>query len=154
MEEQYFNIRFQVDQSASEVFDAVTNVRAWWSEALEGDSVQLGDEFSYRHGTVHYSKHKLIDVIPNQKVVWLTLESSLTFVEKQDEWNRTTIVFEITTNENKTFLTVSHLGLVPSLQCFNGCSKGWTYYLQNSLLPLITSGKGNPDKISDHNSLL
>ncbi len=148
MEEQYFNIRFQVDQSASEVFDAVTNVRAWWSEALEGDSVKLGDEFSYRHSAVHYSKHKLIEVIPNQKVVWLTLESALTFVEKQDEWNGTTIVFEITTIEEKTFLTVSHLGLVPSLQCFDGCSKGWTYYLQNSLLPLITSGKGNPDKIN------
>ena len=146
MEDQYFKIQFVVDQSASTVFDAVTNVRAWWSEALEGNSLEQGDEFSYRHGTIHYSKHKLIEVIPNQKVEWLTLESALTFVEKQDEWNGTTIVFEITSIEDKTCLTISHLGLVPSLQCFEGCSKGWTYYLQNSLLPLITSGKGNPDK--------
>ena len=142
-----FNIYFLVDQSPKEVFDAVNNVRGWWSEALEGNSEKLLDEFSYRHGTSHYSKHKIVEMIPNEKVVWLTLESNLTFVEKKDEWNGTFMIFEINKQGDKTKLDITHQGLVPAFQCFDSCSKGWTYYLQNSLLPLITTGKGKPDPI-------
>ena len=92
MQNQNFNISFLVNQTPKEVFKAVNNVRAWWSEELEGDSENVDDEFSYRHGDVHFSKHKLTEVIPNEKVVWLTLDSKLTFVEKQDEWNGTKFI--------------------------------------------------------------
>jgi len=60
----------------------------------------------------------------------------------------TKMIFAISKQEGKTKLDVTHLGLVPAFECFDGCSKGWTYYLQNSLLPLITTGKGNPDRIA------
>jgi hypothetical protein len=140
-----FNISFSVDQTSQEVFNAIRNVRAWWSETLEGNSENVQDEFSYRHGDLHYSKHKLIEVIPHEKVVWLTLESQLTFDEKKDEWNNTQVIFEITKHQNKTILTITHFGLTPSLLCFNACSNGWKHYIKNSLLPLITTGKGNPD---------
>jgi len=145
MESKDFNIIFWVEQSPKEVYEAVTNVRGWWSEALEGNSEKLQDEFSYVHGSVHYSKHKLTEVIPFTRVVWLTLESKLTFVAEKEEWNGTEVIFEISEAEGKTKLNITHKGLSPRLQCFEGCSKGWTYYLQNSLLPLITTGKGNPD---------
>ncbi len=141
-----FNITFWVDQTPEEVFNAVNNVRGWWSDSLEDNSEVLNDEFSYTHEPFHYSKHRLIEVIPNERVVWLTIESNLTFVEKKEKWNDTKVVFQISKIDNKTQLSITHLGLVPELQCFEGCSKGWTYYLQNSLLPFITTGKGNPDK--------
>jgi hypothetical protein len=144
-----FNITFLVDQTPNEVFDAVNNVRGWWSEILEGNSEKIDDEFSYRHGDFHYSKHKLIEVIPNEKVVWLTLDSKLTFVKEQNEWNGTKMIFDISKQDEKTKLAVTHLGLVPAFECFNACSKGWTHYLQNSLLPLITTGKGNPDQTTN-----
>ena len=115
------------------------------TEELEGNSEQLNDEFIYRHGSIHYSKHRLIELIPDKKVVWLTLDSKLTFVEKQDEWNGTKMVFEISGQGDKTRLDITHVGLVPEFQCYDGCSNGWTYYLKESLLPLITTGKGNPD---------
>lgn len=146
MENKNFNITFLVDQTPHEVFKAVNNVRGWWSEELEGSSENLDDEFTYRHGDIHYSKHKLIEIIPDEKVVWLTLDSKLTFVEKQNEWNNTKVIFEISKQDDKTKLHIIHEGLVPEFQCFEGCSKGWTYYLENSLLPLITTGKGNPDQ--------
>jgi hypothetical protein len=146
MENKNFNICFWVEQTPNEVFNAVNNVRGWWSEELEGNSENLNDEFSYRHGDIHFSKHKLIEVIFNEKVVWLTLDSKLTFVEKQDEWNDTKMIFEISKQDNKTKLDITHFGLVPEFQCFEGCSKGWTYYLLNSLLPLITIGQGKPDQ--------
>ncbi|MBS1508327.1 MAG: SRPBCC domain-containing protein [Bacteroidetes bacterium] len=145
MSKKDFTLTFYVNQSPREVFNAITNVRGWWSEALEGNSAALHDEFVYRHGDIHYSKHRLTEVVQDQKVVWLTLDSKLTFAKKQDEWNGTQMVFAIT-RADKTKLEITHQGLVPDFECFENCSKGWTYYLQNSLLPLITSGKGNPDK--------
>jgi prolipoprotein diacylglyceryl transferase len=141
-----FNVSFLVDRSPDVVFSAVTNVRGWWSESLEGDSASLGDEFVYRHGDIHFSRHRLIELIPNEKVVWLTLDSKITFVEKQDEWNGTRVVFQLSKEGTQTRLDITHFGLVPDFQCFEGCSKGWTYYLKDSLVPLITTGKGNPDR--------
>ena len=146
MQDQNYTITFLVKQSPGEVYQAVNNVRGWWSEALEGDSEKLNDEFSYRHGEIHYSKHRLTEVIPDKKIVWLTLDSQLTFANPQNEWNGTHVIFDISNQGEQTQLTITHQGLVPAFECFESCTKGWNYYLQNSLLPLITTGKGNPDK--------
>lgn len=139
-----FTTSFIVTQTPQQVFDAVTNVRGWWSESLEGDSKQLGDEFSYRHKEVHYSRHRLTEVIPAKKVVWLTTDSSINFVDDTTEWTGTTVVFDIDEKDGETILRFTHIGLVPALACYEGCSGGWNYYLQ-SLHNLITTGKGNPD---------
>jgi uncharacterized protein YndB with AHSA1/START domain len=139
-----FTTSFTVTQTPQQVFDAVTNVRGWWSESLEGDSKQLGDEFIYRHKEVHYSRHRLTEVIPAKKVVWLTTDSSINFVDDKTEWNGTTVVFDIDEKDGQTTLRFTHIGLVPELACYEGCSGGWNYYLQ-SLHNLITTGKGNPD---------
>jgi hypothetical protein len=145
MQNQNFNISFLVEQTPNEVFNAINNVRGWWSEELEGNSEKLNDEFSYRHGDFHYSKHKLIEVEQDKRVVWLTIDSKLTFVKEQDEWNGTKMIFEILKEGGKTKLVITHSGLVPAFECFDACSKGWTHYLQNSLLPLICTGTGKPD---------
>ncbi len=147
MENRNFSITFLVDQRPAEVFDAILNVRNWWSESLEGNSEKLNDEFIYRHKDIHYSKHQLIDVEKDRKVVWLTIDSKLTFVQKQNEWNDTKVIFEISKKDDKTELKITHDGLTPDFECFDGCSIGWTHYLQNSLLPLIIYGKGMPDKL-------
>jgi hypothetical protein len=146
MQNQNFSINFLVEQTPNEVFNAIINVRGWWSEELEGNSENLNDEFIYRHGDLHYSRHKLIEVEQDKKVVWLTTDSKLTFVKQQDEWDGTKMIFEIFKIKDKTKLVVTHLGLVPEFECFDACSEGWTYYLQDSLLPLITTGTGKPDQ--------
>ena len=40
---------------------------------------------------------------------------------------------------------MTHVGLVPALQCFSDCSGGWGFYFSQSLRKLLTTGKGEPD---------
>ena len=146
MKNKNFTATLVVDQTPEEVFNAVRNVRGWWSgyysEEIKGDSKELNDEFSFRAGEgVHYSKQKLIEVIPNKKLVWMITESELSFLEKKDEWTGTKVIFDISTKGDKTQLVFTHDGLTPEVECYDACAPAWSQYIQNKLLPLITSNK-------------
>ncbi|KAB2918967.1 MAG: SRPBCC domain-containing protein [Bacteroidetes bacterium] len=130
-----------VDQTPEVVFNAVNNVRGWWSETLEGDSEKLNDEFIYRYQDMHYSKQRLVEVVPNQKVVWLVLDSYLSFIEDKTEWTGTKISFEITREQDKTQLLFTHHGLNPEVECYNACFDGWSHYIKGSLVELIAKGE-------------
>jgi hypothetical protein len=144
MNNQNFAVTFLVDEPPAQVFNAVNNVRGWWTENLRGNSQNLNDEFEVRFGDVHYSKQKLIEVVPDKKVVWLIRESKLNFIKDKSEWTNTEISFDISEQNNKTQLSFTHIGLVPQIECYNNCSNAWSYYV-NSLRDLITSGKGHPE---------
>ena len=146
MPDKNFNMVFLFDQSPMEVFNAINNVRGWWSESIEGGTRELHDEFIYRHKDLHYTKQKLIEIVPGKKIVWLVTDSSLSFAKDKEEWTGTRISFEISGTGNKTKLVFTHHGLIPEFECYNACSGGWDYYINNSLLPLIRTGKGQPDK--------
>lgn len=140
-----FTTTILVDQSPKEVFDAVTNVRAWWSEEIEGNTAQVDDVFDYHYEDIHRCKVKLIEVIPNQKVVWLVEQNYFKFTEDKTEWTGTKPTFEITEKEGKITLRFTHFGLNPEYECFEICRDSWTNYIQNSLKKLITTGKGEPN---------
>ena len=148
MKNKNFTTTLIVEQTPEEVFNVVRNVRGWWSgyysEEIKGDTEKLNDEFSFRAGDgAHYSRQKLIEVIPNKKVVWLVTDSKLDFLEKEDEWTGTKVIFDISKKDNKTQLVFTHDGLMPEIECYNSCAPAWSQYLQNKLLPLIANGKGN-----------
>ena len=141
-----FTIALLTEQTPDEVFQAITNVRDWWwgyyEEEITGHTKKLNEEFSFRAaGGAHYSKQKLIEVIPNEKIVWLITDSDFSFVEKKDEWTGTKVIFEISKNGDKTQLVFTHEGLVPEIECYQSCAPAWTLYLQNRLLPLINTPK-------------
>lgn len=147
MNNKNLTITVDVDQSAHEVFNAVCNVTKWWTEDLKGKTKALNDEFTVQFEDVHYSKQKLIEVVPGKKIVWLITESRLSFLENKEEWNDTRLVFDISAHGDKTRLTFTHIGLVPDIECYKDCSNAWGYYISGSLTKLITSGKGQPEKV-------
>jgi hypothetical protein len=146
MTNQNFTVTLLADQTPEEVFNAVKNVRQWWSgyysEEITGNTEKLHDEFSFRAGEgAHYSRQKLVEVVPGKKIVWLVTDSELSFLEKKNEWTGTKIIFEISKKGSKTQLVFTHEGLMPGIECYDSCAPAWTKYLQNKLLPLITTDK-------------
>ncbi|MES2428038.1 MAG: SRPBCC domain-containing protein [Bacteroidota bacterium] len=141
-----YSTAFLVDQTPKEAFDAINDVRGWWTENLIGDTTRLNDEFSVQFGDVHYSKHKLTEVVPNEKVVWLTTDSRLNFIEDKTEWTGTKIVFDISKQGDQTEVRFTQLGLVPQVECYKDCSNAWGGYINDSLRSLIATGKGQPTK--------
>ncbi len=145
MNSQNFTATFTVDQTPEEAFAAINNVRGWWSGQIEGNTDKLGAEFTYRYKDVHYSKQKITEFVPGKKVVWLVLDSYLSFVKDKTEWNGTKISFEVSQKGTKTEIQFTHLGLVPEYECFDACSNAWGGYVRGSLRKLITTGKGQPN---------
>lgn len=140
-----FTTSILVNNTAAEAFKAITNVRGWWSEEIEGGTAKLNDEFTYHYKDVHRCKIKLIEVVPNSKVVWNVLENEFNFTTDKSEWVDTTMVFEITEQGEQTHIRLTHVGLVPEYECYEICNNAWTQYIQQSLYGLITTGKGQPN---------
>ncbi len=137
-----FTTTLLVDQAPAEVFAAVNNVSGWWQGEIEGCSTKVDDEFSYRMKDIHFSKQRVIELVPGKKILWLVTDSKLNFLKDKSEWTGTKIFFEITEIKNKTQLRFTHLGLTPGIECFGACSNGWSKLIQESLLSLVTTGKG------------
>ena len=130
-----FTTSVLVNRSPEEVFNAVLNVSGWWSglysEEIKGSSNRLNDEFSFRAGGgAHYSRQKLIELVPGKRAVWLVTDSNLAFLAKPDEWTGTSLCFDISKEGKQTRLRFTHVGLVPHIQCYEGCSTAWRQYFQ------------------------
>jgi hypothetical protein len=140
-----FSLTITVDQAPAEAFNAITNVRGWWSEEIEGGTAKLNDVFQYHYEDVHQAQIKLIEVVPNKKVVWLIEKNFFKFTRDTTEWTGNRISFEISEKDNQTQIRFTHQGLVPAYECYDICTNAWSQYIQESLRNLITSGKGNPN---------
>ena len=145
MTSQNFTTAFTVDQTPAQAFAAVTDVRGWWSGEIDGRTDRVGAEFTYHYQDIHFSKQRITELVPDERVVWRVLESHLNFTEDPDEWVGTEIIFEVSRKGDQTEVRFRHQGLVPEFECFDQCSNAWSSYINNSLRHLITTGKGQPN---------
>lgn len=145
MDNESYATSITVNQTPAEVFAAVTNVRGWWSRTIVGNSENQGDEFIFEVPGVHHSTQKLVEVVPNKRIVWLVTEANMTFIKQADEWVGTKMIFDISPEGDKTKLTFTHDGLMPKNECYKFCMPSWEQYINDSLYALITTGKGTPN---------
>jgi hypothetical protein len=146
MKNQNFTTTFSVDHSPEEVFEAINDVRGWWSEEIDGRTDRLGAEFEFHYKDLHRSTQKITEWVPGKKVVWHVVASHIGFVDDKTEWNGTDIVFEIAKRGARTELRFTHVGLVPAVACYGDCTGAWGFYVNDSLRGLITAGKGQPNR--------
>jgi hypothetical protein len=137
-----FSTKFSVNQTPEEVYRAINDVSNWWQGEIVGKTDKLNEEFIYRMGAFHYSKQKVITLIPFQKITWLITDSNLNSFGNSKEWNGTEITFDISIIENITEVIFTHHGLIPAFECYSDCSNAWGELVQQSLYSLITTGKG------------
>jgi len=95
MENQDYHATIMVSQAVNEAFTAINSVSKWWTEKLEGSSEKLNDVFTVDFGDTNFVTHKLIEVIPGKKIVWLVTDCYLSWFTDKTEWKNTKMVFEI-----------------------------------------------------------
>ena len=144
MQTQNFTTSILADRTPEEVFNAVNNVRGWWSGEINGGTDTPGGEFTYLVPEVHYSKQRITELIPGKKIVWRVVESSLSFVTNKSEWTGTDIVFEIAEKGDKIEVRFTHRGLVPTFECYKECSNAWGLLINGNLQKFIATGKVQP----------
>ena len=145
MKRKDFQATIALEISSRDVFKAITNdVAKWWGgKDLKGSSTKLNDEFVIHHPGAHYSKQKLVEIIPDKKIVWLITESEMSWLEKdKHEWTNTKLIFEIAVEGDKTILRFTHEGLVPEKECYERCAhEGWDIVIKDYLFHFIITGK-------------
>jgi hypothetical protein len=110
MKNKIYTIAIEVPYPPDIVFGHINKVPKWWPEEFDGKSGKLNDEFTFRTGEFHYSKQKIVDFIPNEKVVWLVTES----LRKTDnyEWTGTKMIFELIPQDGGTRINFTYEGPV------------------------------------------
>ncbi len=145
MKKQDYTANIMVKATANQVFNSINDVRGWWSENIEGSTENLNDVFTIHFGE-SFVTMKIIESIPDKKIVWNVTDCYLLWLSDKKEWKDTQNVFEISSEGDSTKMEFTHIGLTPQVECYEGCVKGWDQYIKDSLVKLIVDGQGLPQR--------
>lgn len=144
MNPQNYQSSIAADFTPAEAFDAISRVNEWWSKNIEGSTKKLNDVFTVNFSNGTFVTFKITESEPGKKVAWHVIDCYLPWLKDKTEWTGTTAVFEISSLGDKTEVTMTHIGLVPEIECYAGCEAGWNKYFQGSLFKLLTENAGIP----------
>jgi hypothetical protein len=105
-----YSVAIEVAEALIEVFNDLVDLRKWWPEEFIGENIKLDSEFVLKTGEGHYSRNKVIEFVPNEKVVWLVSESR----RKEDnfDWTGTKMIFELKSKGGNTEIKFTYDGVV------------------------------------------
>ncbi len=133
MDTKSYTATIVVDKDPQTAFNAIKNFRGWWSEEIEGETDKLNATFVYHYKDVHICKLKLIEVVPDKRLVYEVLDNQFNFTKDKTEWIGTKLVFDISAEGHKTKVKFTHEGLVPQYECYKVCNDAWSNYINKSL---------------------
>jgi Activator of Hsp90 ATPase homolog 1-like protein len=141
-----------VDATPDEAFRAINDVPGWWGR-ITGSTAAVGDEFVYVVPGLHYSGFRVTELEPGRRVAWIVTGSYLEFISDKQEWNGSTVRFDIDEAVDGTHITFTHEGLEPQVECYEACSNAWTTYVRSSLKSFIETGEGTPNLFGSDDAL-
>jgi len=131
MNTQDYHKRITTTVSAEEAFKKISDVRAWWTANIKGSAKNLSDVFTMWAGESTVVTLQVVEVVPNKKWVWLVTDGQMLWLKDTTEWKNTQIVFEISEGDHQTRIDMTHVGLVPAVECYNVCDDGWNRHLED-----------------------
>jgi len=105
-----YSVAIDLPKSQQEAFSHLVDLKRWWPEDFEGKDIKINSEFVFTTGDSHYSKNKVVEFVPDKKLVWLVTEG----IRKTDnfEWTGTKMIFEISPKGDHTILKFTYDGIV------------------------------------------
>ena len=143
MEQNNYHSRITANVTPAQAFAGIANVNEWWAKNFEGRALQNGDTFTVRFGDTKVD-FEITGAIPDEKIIWNVKDSYLPWLKNKTEWNNTSVVWAIAEEGDSTVIDMTHIGLVPGVECYEACDAGWTKHIAGSLQKLLTEGAGQP----------
>jgi hypothetical protein len=135
-----FTTTILVEETPKKVFEAINNVRGWWTENFDGSSQKVNDIFTVHFGET-FITIKIEELIPGKKIVWYVTDCNKHWLKNKKEWKGTEIIWEISSKNETTQIDFTHRGLVPKLECYNVCENAWCGFLIDNIFNAIKNGK-------------
>jgi len=130
----------EVAAPIARIIEAVTDeteIMRWWTAVSASE--RNGDEIRLVMGD--QSLIVTVERPAEGEVTW-----TVTTCEMAPDWVGTEPTFTIRPNDDGTNeLTFRHIGLVPSLECFDMCRAGWGHFMP-SLHQYLETGEGLPNE--------
>jgi len=144
MKSQNYQSSIAADFTTQEAFEAIGRVSEWWAKNIEGSTEKLNDVFTVNFSGGTFVTFKITESLLGKKIAWHVTDCYLPWLKDKTEWTGTTVLFEIVPSNVGTQVTMTHIGLVPEVECFAGCEAGWNQYFKGSLFKLLTEHAGVP----------
>jgi hypothetical protein len=145
MSTQNYHCSITAAVSIAQAIACINNVAGWWSANIEGNTARLNDEFVIHFGEA-FVNFKVTGVEGKERH-WLVTDCYLHWLADKTEWKGTEVLWQLSEDGGATRIDFTHIGLTPQVECYDGCVKGWDQYVKDSLLKLITEGKGQPQGV-------
>ncbi len=144
MENKNYHRTIMVNASVEDTMKKISQINLWWRKDFSGRAEKLKDTFTVPFGEPSFVDFIISEFLPNEKVVWKVTDCYLHWFQDKKEWNNTEVVFELSEENSKTKIDFTHVGLVPEIECYDVCEKGWNGHI-NTLMEFINEGKGLPE---------
>lgn len=120
----------------------------WWT-AGSGPVNSEGDTVTFKFDTTYWAM-RATKLVPEKSVEFECIEAHHVHeglpASIRKEWEGTKLIWTIQQQGDKTKISFTHEGLVPSLDCYKICEIGWDHFFVNSLKNYLDTGEGYPGR--------
>jgi hypothetical protein len=139
-----YTISFLATLPPREVIERISDVPGWWGADYQGSAAEIGDVFTVRFSNGDRYTLRVAELERWQRVIWQVVDARQEWVSDPSEWVGTSVVWTVEPGDGATQVRMRHVGLTPQLECFERCSWGWGYLVNESLAELLAGRPGRP----------